>query len=123
MKKILIIEDAEDIVQSLSDLLIEVGYEVMIAKDGQEGISFAKNKIPDLIICDILMPKLDGYDVLAALKNDNKTQIIPLIYLSARAEKSEIKKGLNIGANGYVVKPYKSKELIDIINRALNEHR
>jgi CheY-like chemotaxis protein/CRP-like cAMP-binding protein len=122
MRKILIIEDNEDVRENTADLLELSNYVVTTSADGTSGIKKALNFTPDLIICDIMMPGLDGYQVLEALQANSKTAGIPFIFLSAKADKSDIRKGMNLGADDYLTKPFEEHELLEAINSRLKRH-
>jgi CRP/FNR family transcriptional regulator, polysaccharide utilization system transcription regulator len=115
MKKILLIEDNEDMRDNTAEILRFANYEVVTANNGREGIQKARDTEPDLILCDIMMPEMDGYGVLFLLNKDPKTAGIPFIFLTAKADKSEIRKGMNMGADDYLTKPYDEMELLDAI--------
>ena len=119
MKKILVIEDDTLIKKGIKELLTTVGYNVFSAEDGNEGIRLAKEIHPDLIICDIMMPGLDGYKVLERLNNDETTESIPFIFLTAKAEMSDLRIGMELGADDYIVKPFESKTLLNAIETRL----
>lgn len=116
MKTILIIEDDENIRENLEDILMLNSFNVIKASNGREGIVEAKKSAPDLIICDIMMPSMDGYEVKTALENDKILSRIPFIFLTAKAEIGEIRKGMILGADDYIVKPFNNRDLIDSIN-------
>ena len=120
MKTVLIIEDNDDIRENTCELLELEGYKVLFADNGSTGLILAKNDIPDIILCDIMMPGANGYEVFDALKSDLKTSAIPLIFISASVEKKDIETGLNMGARGYIQKPFDPKELFDAIINCLN---
>ncbi|NAY91359.1 response regulator [Muricauda sp. JGD-17] len=115
MKKILIIEDNKDVRENTADILELANYSVTTAPDGEIGIERAREVCPDLIVCDIMMPKLDGYGVLNALNNYDETAGIPFIFLTAKSEKAEMRKGMNLGADDYLTKPFEDYELIEAI--------
>jgi CheY-like chemotaxis protein len=115
MKTILLIEDNAEIRENTIEILELSGYSVISANDGKEGLDVAEAMLPDLVLCDIMMPQMNGYEVLAALRKSKRTAHIPLIYVTASAEKSEVKAALDMGANGYVRKPFDARELIDTI--------
>jgi DNA-binding LytR/AlgR family response regulator len=115
MKKILVIDDDKSIRESTKELLEIVGYEVKVAEDGTKGINLAKDYIPDLIICDISMPILDGYSVFNELSKDPITSVIPFIFLTAKVELNDLKYGMQLGADDYICKPFSSNELINSI--------
>lgn len=116
MKKILIIEDNASIRDSLADLLELSGFAVRGAGDGLAGLQKIKEQIPDLIICDVTMPGLSGYDVLAKLQENEQTSSIPFIFLSARSERADMRHGMEAGADDYVTKPVSSHELLAAIS-------
>lgn len=115
MKRILIIDDATFILESTKALLQFEGYEVITAKDGQEGLDIISKERPDLILCDIAMPNVDGYTVLKSLKNNPSTARIPFIFLTAFTERQNIRTGMQLGADDFLVKPYSRDELISSI--------
>lgn len=116
MKKILLIEDNLEMRENTAEILQFAGYSVVTATNGREGIQRAREEAPDLILCDIMMPEMDGYGVLFLLNKDPKTAGIPFIFLTAKADKSEIRKGMNLGADDYLTKPYEEMELLDAID-------
>ena len=120
MKKILIIEDEKDIREIIFTLLSEEGYTVYAAKNGKEGISIAQNELPNLIICDIMMPAMDGYSVLKELASNASTKSIPFIFLTAKVERDDIRFGMELGADDYLLKPFKPDELLKSISSRLN---
>ncbi len=120
MKKVLVVDDSKDIVSSLVDLLQESDFFVLTANNAMEGIRIAKEDLPDLILCDILMPETNGFDYLEILKNDYSTKEIPVILISAKAEKSDVKLGMELGAEEYFIKPFDSLELLKTINKILD---
>ena len=122
MKKILIIEDNQDVRENTADILELANYEVITAENGKIGIVSAKKNKPDIILCDIMMPEIDGYGVLDVLSSDKKTASIPFIFLTARAEKSDMRKGMNLGADDYLTKPFNEKELLGAIESRLKKH-
>lgn len=122
MKKILLIEDNEDVRENTSDLLELANFKVITAENGKEGVKMAKKNNPDLIICDIMMPELDGYGVLNSLSKHFKTTTVPFIFLTAKTEKSEIRKGMNLGADDYLTKPFSDEELLEAIHMRLKKH-
>lgn len=115
MKKILVIDDADFILESTSTLLKFEGYEVFTAQDGEEGVRLAFEHKPDLILCDISMPKLDGYGVLKEIKEDKYLSTIPFLFLTAFAEKANIRTGMAKGADDYIIKPFTKDDLITAI--------
>lgn len=122
MRKILIIEDNEDVRQNTSDLLELANYLVASSPDGNSGVEKALEFLPHLIICDIMMPGMDGYGVLQTLQDIEQTAKIPFIFLSAKADKSDIRKGMNMGADDYLTKPFEEHELLDAVSTRLKKH-
>lgn len=115
MKKILIIEDDTAIHQAIVDILENADFKAFSAFNGKAGIQLAKEVIPDLIICDIMMPGVDGYNVLKELSEESSTATIPFIFLSAMAEKQNIRQGMELGADDYLTKPFKIDELLNAV--------
>ncbi|MFM1932287.1 MAG: hypothetical protein RL226_1590 [Bacteroidota bacterium] len=122
MKKILLIEDNLDMRENTAEILELANYDVVVAENGKEGVEKAKSLLPDLIICDIMMPELDGYGVLYYLSKDPKTASIPFIFLTAKAELSEMRKGMNLGADDYLTKPYEEMDLLNAIESRLKKN-
>jgi DNA-binding response OmpR family regulator len=118
-KKILIVEDYPHIVDVLKIRLEAAGYEVVAAGDGQEGLNMARSEKPDLIILDVMLPKMNGYKVCRLLKFDVKYKNIPIFLLTARAKPEDIQTGKATGANEYIIKPYDPQELLATIRRYL----
>lgn len=119
MKTILIIEDNDEIRENVVEMLELEGYSVLHAINGKSGLALAREKRPDIILCDIQMPDENGYQVFNGLKNDSETADIPFIFLTASAEKKEVEAGLGMGANGYIRKPFESEELFETLTRCL----
>ena len=111
MKKILLIEDNPDVRENTSEILSLANYKVTVAENGKIGVELAQQDRPDLIICDIMMPELDGYGVLHILSKKPETANIPFIFLTAKTEKGDIRKGMNLGADDYLTKPFDDTEL------------
>lgn len=112
----------EDVRENTADILELANYKVITAENGKIGIEKAKNNKPDIILCDIMMPELDGYDVLEALSGIKDTGSIPFIFLTAKAEKSDMRKGMDLGADDYLTKPFNEKELLGAIESRLKKH-
>lgn len=123
MKKtqILIIEDNEDIRESTSEILGLASYEVYQASNGKQGVDLAIKHIPDIILCDIMMPELDGYGVLHLLSKREDTALIPFIFITAKTDRMEIRKGIEMGADDYLTKPYDDIELLNAIESRLKK--
>ena len=113
MKKILIADDEHKIVMTLEYAFRKAGYEVFIARDGSEVLELLKEKIPDIILLDIMMPNVDGYTTLSEIKKEEKYKNIKVIFLSAKAGENDIQKGLKLGADAYITKPYSIKKLAE----------
>ena len=120
-KKILIIEDHEEVRENTAEILELAGYDVLEAPHGKTGVNLAKKSLPDLIICDVMMPELDGYGVLHMLSRDPETAGIPFVFLTAKAEKTDLRKGMNMGADDYITKPFEDLELLDAIEMRLKK--
>jgi CRP/FNR family transcriptional regulator, polysaccharide utilization system transcription regulator len=120
MKKILLIEDNDDMRENIEEILELANYEVSTAENGKVGVDKARNSSPDLIICDIMMPELDGYGVLYLISSDPQTSSIPFIFLTAKADKSDQRKGMNLGADDYLTKPFEEMELLSAIESRLS---
>lgn len=119
MKKILIIEDDDIIRENISDALNLYNYQIYTAINGKDGLQLAIKMSPDLILCDIKIPLLNGYEVLEALKKDENTQLIPFIFISAKSNQEDIQKGMNLGAVDYIIKPFLLLDLIKILETKL----
>jgi DNA-binding response OmpR family regulator len=111
-KKILIVDDEPNIVLSLDYLVRKKGYTPFIARNGSEALSIAHAEIPDLILLDIMMPDIDGYEVCQTLKSDERFAATKIIFLSAKSKKEDIEKGLQMGADKYFTKPFSTKQLL-----------
>ena len=119
MKTILLIEDDAVLRENTAELLELSSYNVIIASHGKSGVFMATEHLPDLIVCDIMMPELDGYGVLKELSKNEETKQIPFIFLSAKTERQDVRKGMNLGADDYITKPFNEEELIDAIKSRL----
>ena len=121
MANILLIEDNDDMRENTSEILSLAGHQVETASNGKEGVIKVQLKQPDLIICDIMMPELDGYGVLQMLNRDPKTNHIPFIFLTAKADRSDVRKGMELGADDYVTKPFDDVELLAAVDTRLKK--
>ncbi|MEZ5043000.1 MAG: response regulator [Saprospiraceae bacterium] len=121
MKKILIIEDNLEVRENLAEILELSGYEAIMAENGKVGVQEARLKRPDLILCDVMMPELDGFGVLRILDQNPQTAEIPFIFLTAKTEKEDFRKGMNLGADDYITKPFDDVELLDAIEMRLKK--
>lgn len=118
-KRVLICDDDPVILRLLEVNLELEGYDVLLAHDGAEAVEVARAEQPDLVILDIMMPKLDGYQTCAQLKGDDDTKDIPVIFLSAKAQQADIDKGKQFGVIDYLTKPFDPNDLIEVVERTL----
>jgi CRP-like cAMP-binding protein len=121
MKKILLIEDNHEIRENIAEILSLADYVIVQAEHGKAGVALAQTEKPDLIICDIMMPQLDGYGVLHLLSKNSATSGIPFIFLTAKSEKEDFRKGMNLGADDYLIKPFDDLELLDAVEMRLKK--
>lgn len=121
MNRILIIEDNPDIRENLSEILMLAGYETMTAEHGKDGVAIALRERPSLILCDIMMPELDGYGVLHILSKNQATADIPFVFLTAKTEKEDFRRGMSLGADDYITKPFDDVQLLDTIAARLRK--
>ena len=121
MKRILLVDDNIAIRENTSELLELSHYTVLSACNGQEGLDIALKEKPDLILCDIMMPEIDGFHFLRLLRMKSSFEKTPFIFFTASAEQSEIKKGLAAGANDYIIKPFDADDLLQMIIKYLGE--
>jgi DNA-binding NarL/FixJ family response regulator len=119
MKKILVIEDEPEMRRNLSTILKMEKFEVLQAENGRAGLEAARAEIPDLIVCDVMMPEMDGHAVVQALRQDTKTMNIPFIFLTAKGEKGDLRSGMNLGADDYLTKPVAKGDLLNAITARL----
>lgn len=119
--KILVIDDSESILSLLKSMLEKKGYEVQTAMDGEEGLKLAREINPNLIILDLMLPKIDGYTICRFLKFDDKYKRIPIIMLTARASQSDLTTGKETGADAYIMKPFDEDVLFLTIEKLLNK--
>ena len=119
MKKILIVDDEPNIVMSLEYTFKKNNFEVFIARDGQEALDILEKQLPDVIILDVMMPMVDGFATLEQIKNDERLQHCKVIFLSAKNKEKDIEKGLSLGANLYVTKPFSIKKLIEQVQELI----
>lgn len=119
--KILVVDDSPTIVEVIKTMLEGAGYEIITAADGLEALNIARKEKPDLIVLDIMLPKMQGYQVCRLLKFDENYQNIPILMLTAKTEESAKMTGLKTGADEYLTKPVKSDELLNVIRELLNK--
>jgi two-component system sensor histidine kinase/response regulator len=122
MTRILVIEDEAPLREEISDILMFEGFDVMSAENGRVGLDLARKNAVDLIVCDITMPEMDGYQVLSNLREDTRAALIPFLFLTARADKSFMRHGMELGADDYVTKPFTHQELLSAIRSRLQRH-
>ncbi len=122
MRRLLVIDDHEDIRENIAEILTLAGYEVFTAPNGKKGVETALKEKPDLIICDIMMPELDGYGVLHLLRKNDATLDTPFIFLTAKTERSDFRKGMEMGADDYITKPFDDIELLNAIEIRLKKY-
>ena len=123
MKKILVIEDQAVMRRNVATILEMEGFQTVLADNGQDGLRLARDENPDLILCDVMMPTLDGYGVLQALRREKTLATVPFIFLTAKGEKTEVREGMNLGADDYLAKPVSREDLLAAINSRLERKR
>jgi DNA-binding response OmpR family regulator len=119
MKKILIVDDEPNIVMSLEYTFKKNNFEVFIARDGQEALDILEKQFPDVIILDVMMPMVDGFATLEQIKKDERLHHCKVIFLSAKNKEKDIKKGISLGANLYVTKPFSIKKLVEQVQELI----
>lgn len=120
MALILVIEDNPEIRENATEMLELDGHTVLAASHGREGLDLARRHIPDIILCDIMMPVMNGYQVLSAIRSDHSTSHIAFIFVTAQSEKSQREEGLRMGADEYLHKPFEMEELLQAVDHLLN---
>jgi len=123
MKKILVIEDEADTLDNLVLMLEMEGFKTFSAANGRAGVFLAKRELPDVILCDVSMPELDGYGVLEALRAESATVSIPFIFLTAKGDKKDLRQGMNLGADDYLTKPASAEDVLGAIQARLDRHQ
>lgn len=123
MSRIVVIEDNDEMRENIVEMLELADYEVLAAENGKVGVELVKKELPDLIICDIMMPELDGYGVLYYLSKIPSTRGIPFIFLSAKADRQDFRKGMNLGADDYITKPFEEIELLEAIESRMEKRK
>ena len=123
MTHILVIEDDESVRLPIVDLLEAEGFTVTPAIDGKDGVAQARKSLPDLIISDIMMPVMDGHEAFEILQKDPVTAVIPFIFLTAKTDASDIRRGLGLGVDDYLTKPFDPEDLLDSIRTRINKHK
>ncbi len=120
-KKVLVIDDENDILLIIKSALHEEGYDVATANNGYDGLALAEDASPDLIILDIMMPEMDGFEVLQQLKENEKTAQIPVVILTGMSSKDKIREALNKGIDYYIVKPFEYQDLVSKVKIAIDD--
>jgi len=120
-KKILIVDDEEALVDIMAARLEKSGFDVLVAYDGLHGLELARKEKPDLIVLDIMLPKMDGYNVCRMLKFDNLYKHIPIILATAKGQKTDFETGKSVSADAYIVKPFEWEDLLEEIDKLLNK--
>ena len=121
MKSVLVIDDNLDIRENTAEILELAGYKTFTAENGKRGVEVALKERPDVIVCDIMMPELDGYGVLHLLRKNEQTEKIPFVFLTAKTERSDFRKGMEMGADDYITKPFEDIELLNAIEIRLKK--
>ncbi|OOV25496.1 response regulator [Flavobacterium sp. LM5] len=119
MKKILLVDDEPNILMSLEYTFKKHNFEVFVARDGQEALDIVQNQLPDVIILDVMMPLVDGYETLRQIKKNDKLQHCKVIFLSAKNKEKDIEKGLALGADLYLLKPFSIKKIVEQVQALL----
>ncbi|AFZ37804.1 two component transcriptional regulator, LuxR family [Stanieria cyanosphaera PCC 7437] len=120
-KKLLLIDDDPNLILLVKDYLEFRGYNVMTAENGREALDLLEQSIPDMIICDVMMPEMDGYSLVQHIRQEPRTNRIPVLFLSAKGQSQDRVKGLNEGADVYMVKPFEPEELVAQVESSLNQ--
>ncbi|UKO98208.1 response regulator [Nostoc sp. UHCC 0870] len=123
MEKILVIEDQEDIRSIVVEMLTQEKFNVLEAENGQVGIKLLQEEVPDLIICDIAMPKLNGYEVVTWSRENPETESVPFIFLTAKSSQIDIRQGIELGADDYLTKPFTRAELLGAITARFDKQK
>ena len=121
MKSVLVIDDNQDIRENTAEIMELAGYKTFTAENGKKGIEIAQREKPDVIVCDIMMPELDGYGVLHLIRKNPETEHIPFIFLTAKTERTDLRKGMEMGADDYVTKPFEEIELLNAVEIRLKK--
>ncbi|MCB1881859.1 MAG: response regulator [Gammaproteobacteria bacterium] len=118
-KKVLIVDDEQNIAISVEYLMRREGFDVSVAKDGEEGLSMIRSLRPDLVLLDVMMPKMDGFQVCAEVRADADLNSVRIIMLTAKGREAEVEKGLSLGADAYIPKPFSTSDLVSRVNALL----
>ena len=122
-KSVLVVDDEPNIVLSLEYLMKRLGYEVYLARDGEEALTIIEQKAPDLVLLDVMIPKRDGYDVCQATRSNPALDKVRIVMVTAKGREVEIEKGLALGADAYLTKPFSTRELADTVQNLLGTER
>ena len=122
-KKVLIVDDEINIAISVQFLMKREGFEVLVAHDGEEGLDMIRSHHPDLVLLDVMMPKLNGFEVCKEVRADPELAGIAIMMLTAKGREAEINKGISLGADAYMPKPFSTRELVDKVNELLNREK
>ncbi|MCG8558368.1 MAG: response regulator [Hyphomicrobiales bacterium] len=122
-KSVLVVDDEPNIVLSLEYLMKRLGYEVYLARDGEEALAIIEQKAPDLVLLDVMIPKRDGYDVCQATRSNPALDKVRIVMVTAKGREVEIEKGLALGADAYLTKPFSTRELADTVQNLLGTER
>ncbi len=120
LHKILVVDDDPYILMSLEFLMKKNGYEVMVARNGNEALELVDKQLPQLVLLDIMMPDVDGYEICRHIKNSKKLKAIKVVFMSAKSRETDIQKGYDLGAALYITKPFSTRELMKQINTLMN---
>jgi len=124
MEKLLIVEDEQDLREALQSILELAGYEVLTAKNGKDGYDAIMTHLPDLVLCDVNMPELDGFELLSAINQRLSEEIVPpFIFLTAKVMKNDVRRGMNLGADDYIVKPFEYTEVLTAIRLRIDKRK
>ncbi len=118
--KILVVDDEPPIVRLMEFILARQGHEMLVAVNGQEALDKVRTHQPDLVLLDIMMPRIDGYEVARTLRADPATADLPIIMLSAKAQEEDIQKGMDVGVNEYITKPFSPDQLVSVVGDYLS---
>lgn len=120
LKKILVVDDDPYILMSLEFLMKKNGYDVMVARNGTEALDLVEKKLPDLVLLDIMMPDVDGYEICKHIKSSKKLKEAKVVFMSAKSKEVDIRKGYDLGASLYITKPFSTREMMKQINELMN---
>ena len=120
-KRLLLIDDDPNLILLVKDYLEFRGYEVITAENGREALDVLETDVPDMIVCDVMMPEMDGYDFVSNVRENERTSWIPVLFLSAKGQAQDRVKGLNVGADVYMVKPFEPEELVAQVEASLKQ--